>query len=181
VSWATGDAPVAGEGHGVANLQTCNFDTSTKRMRSVGEMAGTEGWVYFAQVGEDGPIKIGWSMKPLRRVAEGQTWHWERLRVLGTSPGGVTHETELQAELSEYRMVETSREWYRPEPAVFRVIERCTVEGYDRETWNWQVLMEQGMAYPPSRYPRRRGRDGSGDGNVSTGESEGDATVGEAD
>jgi hypothetical protein len=68
-------------------------------------------WVYFAQRGEDGPIKIGMSKHPISRVKDLGAASAEGLRLLGVVPGGRRQEVELHTMFSGARL---NGEWFRP-------------------------------------------------------------------
>lgn len=69
------------------------------------------GSVYFIQQGAAGPIKIGFSDRPERRVAQLQTSTPERLRILATMPGSKQTEGSLHRRFARHRM---QGEWFRP-------------------------------------------------------------------
>ncbi len=54
--------------------------------------------VYLIQAGENGPVKIGHGRFPLRRLQNLQAGCPERLRLLGTIPGGADEETQTPPE-----------------------------------------------------------------------------------
>ncbi|HEY6015704.1 MAG TPA: GIY-YIG nuclease family protein [Gaiellaceae bacterium] len=74
------------------------------------------GFVYFVQRGADGPIKVGFSATPLRRIAQLQTSSAELLHVLATVPGGPSLERELHALFAKHRL---ASEWFSPHPQLF--------------------------------------------------------------
>lgn len=80
-----------------------------------------DGFVYFIQVGADGPIKIGHSENPRKRLSMLQGSHFERLHLLGLTPGNRLTEERIQQALSAHRL---AREWFRPDPAVIAAIEQ---------------------------------------------------------
>lgn len=69
------------------------------------------GHVYFVQVGDAGPIKIGFSIDPVSRFSALQSGHSERLRLLKTLPGSIGFERELHRRFAEHR---TNGEWFSP-------------------------------------------------------------------
>lgn len=78
-------------------------------------------WIYFAQVGADGPIKIGVSGNPWSRVAEMQTaCPWE-LRLLAWRPGEAPDERALHQKLAQFRM---RGEWFEPSTEVLEEVHR---------------------------------------------------------
>lgn len=70
-------------------------------------------YVYFAQRGEDGPIKIGVSKNPISRVKELGTASAEGLRLLGVIPGTRRAEIEIHTLFSGCRL---NGEWFRSAP-----------------------------------------------------------------
>lgn len=72
-----------------------------------------KGFVYFIQVGTDGPIKIGFSKEdPLRRLNDLQAGCPWDLRLVGALPGTKFHERLLQEKFSEFKI---RREWFTPQ------------------------------------------------------------------
>lgn len=80
----------------------------------------TEGCVYFIQVGADGPVKVGFSGDPGRRALTLQGAHYERLHVIGTTPGTRFTEEEIHERLTRFAL---GHEWYAAVPEVFAEIE----------------------------------------------------------
>jgi hypothetical protein len=68
-------------------------------------------WVYFIQAGDDGPIKIGVSRKPKRRIESLRTASPVELRLIAVIVGGEKEEQALHRRFSEDR---THGEWFRP-------------------------------------------------------------------
>ena len=69
--------------------------------------------VYFIQAGENGPIKIGRSTNPMKRLLSLQTGASEPLRLLATIPTvGPQLEAELHREFAHLRLY---GEWFSPE------------------------------------------------------------------
>lgn len=77
--------------------------------------------VYFIQSGDDGPIKIGASMDPQSRLAALQTSNPQRLRLLGTIPGGHPKEKAIHLKLKAHRI---QGEWFSPHPVTITEIAR---------------------------------------------------------
>lgn len=67
--------------------------------------------VYFLQVGEDGPIKIGTSEDVASRVAALRTASHAKLRLLAKVPGGIAEEHALHKRFARSRL---EGEWFRP-------------------------------------------------------------------
>lgn len=77
--------------------------------------------VYFIRSGE-GPIKIGSSDNPRKRMATLQSANWERLTLLGTCEGGYLRERELHALLGAHRL---EGEWFAPTDQVLLTMSEC--------------------------------------------------------
>lgn len=76
------------------------------------------GFVYFVQMGADGPIKIGRARNPLSRLGELQTSNPHALRILLVIKGG-------DKEKSFHEMFAASRmngEWFRPDTQILEFI-----------------------------------------------------------
>jgi DNA-binding XRE family transcriptional regulator len=67
--------------------------------------------VYFIRAGEDGPIKIGHSNRPLHRLMELQVSHWQTLHLRGVLPGGEVEEAEIHSQFSHAHI---RGEWHWP-------------------------------------------------------------------
>ncbi len=73
--------------------------------------------VYFIQMREDGPIKIGKTANSVEwRLSELQTGNPYKLRVLSTLRADVILEQQLHSYFDEYRM---EGEWFQPHPEVY--------------------------------------------------------------
>ena len=69
------------------------------------------GFIYFVQQGDDGPVKIGWSYDPKNRIDQLQTANPAKLCLLGSYPGSEGDERELHKSLSKHRV---RGEWFKP-------------------------------------------------------------------
>lgn len=78
-------------------------------------------WVYFVRRGEDGPIKIGISIRPDVRLGELQMGSPEPLTLLGVIEGDYTTERGLHR---QFRYVHLRGEWFAPHPDLMAYIER---------------------------------------------------------
>lgn len=80
--------------------------------------------IYFIQEGETGPVKIGLSVDPIKRLTSLQVGRRGRVRLLGVTGGPVTYadEAAIHSELAAH-LVE-GREWFAPHPDVFKVAAR---------------------------------------------------------
>lgn len=79
--------------------------------------------VYFAQAGENGPIKIGFATNVVRRMWELQVNSPDRIQALGTIEGDQTAERALHRRFSEDRI---SGEWFRPSSALLSLVETAS-------------------------------------------------------
>lgn len=84
------------------------------------------GHVYFVRRGKSGPIKIGYSRNPAKRIASMQTANAAPLVILGTIPGDTKVEHAILNNLSEYRL---RGEWVRPDPIALRYLHDCIRAG----------------------------------------------------
>lgn len=78
-----------------------------------------QGYVYFIQAGDRGPIKIGWSCEVSRRLAELQTANASRLVLLGFIPGTQALERAWHERFAEDRL---EAEWFRPSQVLLDAI-----------------------------------------------------------
>jgi hypothetical protein len=83
-----------------------------------------EAMVYFIQEGDDGPVKIGFSDNPARRLQELQVASAKHLNLIAVIEGDVSKERELQARFQEFRL---SGEWFIPITEIFLYIDRVGV------------------------------------------------------
>lgn len=86
-------------------------------------------FVYFIQGEDEGPIKIGAAIDPVKRMRGMQTGYPYKLRILATHPGGYTFERYLHWYLWRYKI---RGEWYKPGPLVMRMAHK---PGYLEEVW----------------------------------------------
>jgi hypothetical protein len=75
--------------------------------------------VYFAQVGEDGPIKIGYSFNVYSRQSNLRTASPFEIRWLGDVPGSPAEERALHAQFAHLRI---RGEWFEPAPELLECI-----------------------------------------------------------
>lgn len=76
-------------------------------------------FVYFIEATTSGLIKIGSASNPVGRLAALQTGSPERLRLLGTEPGGAARERELHSIFAADR---SHGEWFHPSEALLNLI-----------------------------------------------------------
>lgn len=75
--------------------------------------------VYFIQAVSGGPIKIGMSQNPERRLADLQVGSPVMLRIIGAAAGGQSREAALHRRLAKYRL---HGEWFADAPEVLAAI-----------------------------------------------------------
>ena len=80
-------------------------------------------FVYFVQEKSGGPIKIGSSSDPKRRLKELQTGHPRELMILGSMPGGAEIESELHL---KFKNLHSHGEWFHDDPALMEFIKNAT-------------------------------------------------------
>lgn len=68
------------------------------------------GFVYFVQIGEDGPFKIGWSQDVQRRLGELQVANPSRLYLRGTLRGTRRTESEFHV---RFKSAHVGGEWFQ--------------------------------------------------------------------
>lgn len=90
----------------------------------------SDSFVYFIQQGRAGPIKIGRSRDPIRRLRQLQTAHSEPLRLLHAEPGDPQDETQAHELFAEARI---AGEWFRPTLGlVWHIRDLILVDAYER-------------------------------------------------
>lgn len=83
--------------------------------------------VYFIKpVGQDGPIKIGLSNDPARRIAEFATWSPLRLELLGSVPGSWADEQFMHECLADHL---SHGEWFHASPEVLSAVNSVIATG----------------------------------------------------
>jgi hypothetical protein len=70
-------------------------------------------WVYFAQSGTHGPVKIGFGRNVAARLRSHQVGHPHPLRLVGVLPGGRNAERLWHNKFAAHCM---TGEWFRPAP-----------------------------------------------------------------
>lgn len=75
--------------------------------------ARLDGWIYFIQVGTDGPIKIGYAGDVKRRLGELQLANPFELRLVRAVRGNVLLERQIHAIYAHARL---RGEWFTPVP-----------------------------------------------------------------
>jgi hypothetical protein len=85
--------------------------------------SATSTFVYFIQEKAGGPIKIGFSGNPLKRLAEIQTGYPRELMLLGTMPGGRREERDLHRRFGRFK---TFGEWFQDDPVIVEFIKHAS-------------------------------------------------------
>ena len=76
--------------------------------------------IYFIQAGQNGPIKIGKSDDPERRLGQLQTGHYEKLRLLWVSFAPDSDEEKLH---DLFKDVHIRGEWFEPEDVILKLMD----------------------------------------------------------
>lgn len=77
-------------------------------------------WVYFIAELPNGPMKIGLSVRPYRRLAQLQTGHPARLKLLAVIPGNHAMERQIHRRFASQRL---SGEWFRIDDLLLNFIQ----------------------------------------------------------
>lgn len=121
--------------------------------------------IYFVRQGSHGPIKIGYSAEPIRRVKELRTGSPAPLFILTTVPGERTDELAIHRRLRRYR---GEGEWFAHDTEVFSVIaELENVEYEVVEGRAFAVLRRKDLKSPTHKcaFCGRMHKHGEGDGH----------------
>ena len=78
--------------------------------------------VYVIQQGKDGPVKIGYSSDPVKRLSSLQTGNPNQLQLKRVFDGGMEVEQELHTYLDDLRMRDNA-EWFSPASEVLKRVE----------------------------------------------------------
>lgn len=88
-------------------------------------MKGREQFVYFVRLASDeGPIKIGCSYTPARRLTDLMCWSPLPLKVLATLPGGFALESKIHR---RFAATHSHKEWFQPTPELLSLIEAVSL------------------------------------------------------
>lgn len=83
--------------------------------------------IYFIQQGLSGPIKIGVSANPSRRLVNLQVANPFPLKIIGMIPGTVVEEEKIQKLFEKFRI---QGEWFSPDEEIINFIkENCGKKG----------------------------------------------------
>jgi hypothetical protein len=110
--------------------------------------------VYFIKpVGMDGPIKIGCSDKPARRLLTLAAWSPFELEMIGSVPGSFRDENALHRRFAN---LHTRKEWFMSSPLLRQTIELILAGTPIKEAC--KVLPERGVLRKrqPARTPERK-------------------------
>lgn len=80
----------------------------------------TQSYVYFIRAGLSGPVKIGYSKNPFRRLIELQSGNADKLRLLAIHPGGAGLEKSLHRYFADCRAL---NEWFDPTDEMLDLID----------------------------------------------------------
>lgn len=93
---------------------------------------GRDGTVYFLRpVGADGPVKIGCSIEPERRLETYIQWSPVPLKIAATIAGGLALERRFHA---AFLADQTHHEWFQASPRLTAVIDSINAGTFDPET-----------------------------------------------
>jgi hypothetical protein len=81
---------------------------------------------FFKPVGMDGPVKIGWSVVPAKRVAEYAVWSPFPLELIGSVPGKYADEQFLH---QCFHDVHSHLEWFYSTPLLREIIAKVLAAG----------------------------------------------------
>ena len=122
--------------------QNCPLWVEWRDMRS---------WVYFIQVGQSGPVKVGHSKDPRSRFSSIQVGNHERLRLLCLMRGGEPVERSLHEWLKPEAL---GGEWFRPSARLRSIVWAAILED---EMQKGSAFLEAGAAADEtlSEWPER--------------------------
>lgn len=109
--------------------------------------------VYFIQEGEDGPIKIGYTVATLRqRLHQLQNGNPRLLRVRGVIPGGQDAERDVHAAFAHLRLAGTG-EWFEPGEELLSFIAEVAIVP---KIFNRSLRSDDACGHADERAPRWR-------------------------
>lgn len=113
--------------------------------------------IYAIQAGENGPVKIGWSDAPKKRVRELQTGNPQKLRLLACCEIGDDAEYFIHIYLKNEKMV---GEWFSPTSKTLKVVGLIALQSIDESNhwvYNYVCASEDEEAMVLTRkYSRQR-------------------------
>lgn len=83
--------------------------------------------IYFVRVNSNGPIKIGYTKDPERRLMNLQGASPYPLTMVGLRKGTLSDEKCLHDILQEHRIIDGGKEWYNPVKEVLNEIKKSRV------------------------------------------------------
>lgn len=93
------------------------------------------GFVYAIQAVDGGPVKIGWSEKPEKRLGQLQTGHHSELRVVDSFPATQAHELQLHTLLAASAI---RGEWFEDTPQLWEAVSTARRQA-ERENLRKQI------------------------------------------
>lgn len=94
------------------------------------DLCSNFGWVYFIQMEDFGPIKIGYATNVSGRLGSLQTGNPYKLKLLYQSCGTQTDEKQLHSMFHNWHI---RGEWFHPAEKIFEYIKEC--KEFDLKTW----------------------------------------------
>jgi len=82
------------------------------------------GEIYFIQVGEDGPIKIGFATDTKKRMKDLQASSPTELRILGKFKGSMRDEKKTHEKFKKFWL---RNEWFECNPQLIEFIKKCKI------------------------------------------------------
>lgn len=112
------------------------------------------GFVYFIKpVGMGGPIKIGWSLNPVKRLETFMAWSPFKLEILATAPGDMKHEYQVHNCFADSH---SHREWFHPSDRLMSAINKIIsgmplTEAIDLDAPVGKIRHSQRNTWSPSK------------------------------
>jgi hypothetical protein len=107
-------------------LKSILFDSWGSEAAKKRKMIARHNKIYFIRQGPDGPIKIGVSSRPKKRLTTLQTANPTDLVLLGIIRGGEEVEQKLHERFKSFLI---RGEWYRPDPELLKAIRQILETG----------------------------------------------------
>jgi hypothetical protein len=104
--------------------------------------------IYFFQEGQNGPIKVGFSVDTAARLRTHQTSNSEPLRVIAVAPGDRQREAEIKRRLKPHLK---RGEWFHPVPEVFALIKEIQTPEYKVEDLRAYAVLRRDSVDSPTR------------------------------
>jgi len=100
--------------------------------------------IYFIQSGKTGPVKIGKSIAPEKRLRQFQTHSVEQLYLLQVIPGDLALERKLH---HQFEALHIRGEWFNPGPELLAYIDSLTPKGW----YKWNGKTQSFISEEPTR------------------------------